>query len=755
MATSVDGNAELELAWQLVEKTGVNVFLTGKAGTGKTTFLRRLKASLPKRMVVVAPTGVAAINAEGVTIHSFFQLPLSPFVPGGTVKTDGDRRYQFGKEKRNIIRTLDLLVIDEVSMVRADLLDAVDDVLRRYRDSRLPFGGVQLLMIGDLQQLPPVVKDDEWQMLRQWYDTPFFFGSRALQQTRHVTIELQRVYRQSDNRFVEMLGHVREGSLTAADLALLNTRVRTGREPVDGIIRLTTHNRTADRWNDERLRALPGSPQHYKASVEGTFPATSFPADETLTVKPGCQVMFLKNDPSPAHQFYNGKLGRVVEATNDTIRVEGLDDHRVVEVKPMEWTNARYVIDKESKEIREEVDGVFSQYPLRLAWAITIHKSQGLTFDRAVLDVGAAFAAGQTYVALSRLRSLEGLVLTEPLSPQAVIVDGFVTRYMADELQQAATLGQHIGGLQKEYYQHLLGELFDYQPIRWALQKVTRLVDEHLYRQYPRLLARFKEAAPRLAEEVFDVAPRFMTQCAGLLADSNDYEHDEQLSERIHKACRYFEDKTFTLLNPLLTDSKSLESDNRKVAEQLDEALDSLRRAVELKVALLRYVFNEGFQVGPYLKRKATVVLDMETGKGSAYDQSATAKNKKKGERTAARATDKRKKASLPSKEQTTKLLPKPARTTGDDRTTAEDADISYPELYQTLRRWRAALAFKEQKGAYLILSNAALIAIVNALPTNMAELKRVKGMGPAKCAEYGTQLLEIVRDYVSENADW
>ena len=735
----MEKNEALELAWQLVEGTGINVFLTGRAGTGKTTFLRELRTRLPKRMVVVAPTGVAAINAEGVTIHSFFQLPLSPFVPGGKVRSDGGRKYQFSKQKKNIIRTLDLLVIDEISMVRADLLDAVDDVLRRYRDSSRPFGGVQLLMIGDLQQLAPVVKDDEWALLREYYDTPFFFGSRALQQTRHVTIELQHVYRQTDQSFIDLLNKVRTGTLTSEDLERLNARVTKDDNTPEGVIRLTTHNRTADGYNERRLQAIPRVARLYRATVEGTFPETSYPADETLTLKVGCQVMFLKNDVSFEHRFYNGKLARVTELKDDEVSVVGLDDGRSITVGPMEWTNARYVIDKESREIREEVEGVFRQFPLRLAWAITIHKSQGLTFDRAVVDVNAAFAAGQVYVALSRCRTLEGLMLTEPLRPGSVITDSVVTRYMDVELSEAQTVSGRLGDLKREYFLYLVNEFFDLQPLRWAWQKLLRLVDEHLYRDYPRLLVRYKEMAPQLESEVFDVAPRFCRQCADIVAASTDYEHDALLHGRIHKACIYFEGKLSSQLGTLLADARTLESDNKKVAEQLEETLDNLRQLYGLKVSLLRFVAQSGFTVSSYLKQKARFTLDGEKGSSAAPPA--------KGEGKLARSSRAKAKSSPSAKERRGGLKPSPLR----ESEARGESDIAYPELFETLRRWRGTEAFREHKSAYYILSNAALIAIANALPTNAAQLKRLKGMGPAKVAKYGEEILELVRDYIAE----
>ena len=390
-------NEQLELAWQFVERTGVNVFLTGKAGTGKTTFLRQLKERSPKRMIVVAPTGVAAINAGGVTIHSFFQFPLAPYVPGSSFNTK-DERFRFSKEKKRIIRTLDLLVIDEISMVRADLLDQIDAVLRLHKDKNRPFGGVQLLMIGDLSQLAPVARESDWTLLREYYTTPYFFGSKALQQTRHVTIELQHVYRQTDTTFVDILNEVRENRLTANGLAMLNSRYCKEEKVLnsEGVIRLTTHNLTANNYNEQRMDSLKGKRYTYEAEITGTFPESSYPAEKTLELKKGCQVMYLKNDTQGA-RYYNGKLGIITSLDDDHIKVRGLDDDTEVEVTPDIWTNARYVIDKESKEIREEIDGEFRQYPLRLAWAITVHKSQGLTFDRAVIDVNAAFAAGQVY----------------------------------------------------------------------------------------------------------------------------------------------------------------------------------------------------------------------------------------------------------------------------------------------------------------------------------------------------------------------
>lgn len=396
---------EAQQAWDIIEKTRANLFLTGKAGTGKTTFLRELKRRSPKRMVVLAPTGIAAINAGGVTIHSFFQLPLSPYLPGTTFGGREQRRYQFSKQKRNIIRTMDLLVIDEISMVRSDLLDAVDNVMRRYRQHHLPFGGVQLLMIGDLGQLAPVTTPDEDQLLRQYYDTPYFFSSTALRQAGYLTVELKKVFRQQDATFVTLLNQIRDNRATRETLARLNTRYIPGFAPERGsdYIQLTTHNRQAQSINEAELRALKAPLQRFTAEVEGTFPETSYPADQVLALKRGAQVMFIKN--ATDHRFYNGMLGEVTDIYEGIITVRSKDTGESIALERMEWTNTKYTLNEQTKEIEEKVEGTFRQYPVRLAWAITIHKSQGLTFNHAVIDASRSFSHGQTYVALSRCRS--------------------------------------------------------------------------------------------------------------------------------------------------------------------------------------------------------------------------------------------------------------------------------------------------------------------------------------------------------------
>jgi PIF1 helicase. len=388
-------------------------------------------------MIVLAPTGVAAINAGGVTIHSFFQLPFAPFVPQGTYKKDDTIKNfanKFSQEKINIIKSLDLLVIDEISMVRSDLLDAVDTILRKYKNRYKPFGGIQLLMIGDVQQLAPVVREDEWDLLKRYYTSPYFFHSHSLNETKFITIELHKVFRQSDPTFVSILNSVRENRITQAVIDALNKRYRPGFVPndEDKFITLTTHNYQADTINQMKLDEIDEPEFSYKAKIDGDFPEYSYPTNETLTLKKGAQVMFVKNDPTPEKRYYNGKIGIITAIGKGGIVIKC--DDNVINVEPQSWTNAKYTIDPETKEITEKIEGSFTQYPLKTAWAITIHKSQGLTFDRAIIDAGRAFTHGQVYVALSRCRTIDGMILRTPITQSAIMSDKIIDSFNREHI---------------------------------------------------------------------------------------------------------------------------------------------------------------------------------------------------------------------------------------------------------------------------------------------------------------------------------
>lgn len=421
------GNFELDVARFIVEKTDMSLFLTGKAGTGKTTFLREVVRYTKKKCIVLAPTGIAAVNAGAMTIHSFFQFGLGPFVQG-VVEPKSD--FRINKSKLELIRHLQLLIIDEVSMVRADLMDHIDVELRRIRRNSKPFGGVQLLMIGDLQQLPPIAHGGEDELLRQYYKTLYFFSSAALKSMKYSCIELKNVYRQTDRHFIDILNHARDCTLTSQDISDLNARYIHGfsPKPEDGYIRLMTHNRQVDYVNETEMEKLDSKPYTFVAAVTGTFPEESYPTANSLTLKKGAQVMFIKNDPE--RRFINGTLGEVKSIDKNSIAVRLAESGAIIDVEPMEWQNIRYQFDEESKEISSKQIGRFKQYPLKAAWAITVHKSQGLTFDKAIIDVHAAFSPGQAYVALSRCRTLDGLVLSSPVSASVFMRDNAVDAYM-------------------------------------------------------------------------------------------------------------------------------------------------------------------------------------------------------------------------------------------------------------------------------------------------------------------------------------
>lgn len=597
----------MNLAWQFVKNTGTSIFLTGKAGTGKTTFLRALKDKLPKRMVVVAPTGIAAINANGVTIHSFFQLPFAPYVPNSTFKTEGI--FRISKEKQRILRTLDLLVIDEISMVRADLLDSVDMVLRRYRDRSKPFGGVQLLLIGDLQQLPPVVRDEEWTLLGKYYDSPYFFSSLALKQTGYITIELKHVYRQNDLEFLSLLNKIRDNKADQDTFNRLNNRYIPNFVPPSDTdyIRLVTHNYQAQSINEGKLAELPGVSRQYKASITGEFPEQSYPTEFVLELKENAQVMFVKNDSTGKGRYYNGMLGKVVSTTPRGVTVKGNETGELIDLLPEEWTNAKYVLNKDTHEIEEEVEGTFKQFPLRLAWAVTIHKSQGLTFEHAIIDAQHSFAHGQTYVALSRCKTLEGLVLSSPLSTNAVICDEKVHQFNMDASAHLPN-NEMLSQMQRAYELNLIDELFDFRPIGIAFERITRFIDEHFARRYPRLLQEYRLARPIL-DEIVMVAAKFRLQYTQMLATQQGQELGNEVVQRIRSGAEYFH-KRLSLLVEMHRKNK-IDTDNKALKKTLKERYSDVHEALDFKWNLLKYESREdvSFSIGDYLSTKAKLLL--------------------------------------------------------------------------------------------------------------------------------------------------
>ncbi len=441
--------SEQELAKDFVQNTFVNVFVTGKAGTGKTTFLKSIQETTQKKMAVAAPTGVAAINAGGVTLHSLFQLPIGAFLPTkkhfSEIATNINSLFsnlKMGKAKLDLINELELLVIDEVSMLRCDTLDCIDIILKTIRKNQQEaFGGVQVLFIGDMFQLPPVIKDEEWNLLSQFYNTPFFFSAQVMQECHYVHIEFTEIFRQTDNHFIRLLNNVRNNEMEEADFIKLNERFQPDViEELDNFITLTTHNWKADKINQNQLAKLDGDIFTFNGSLEGDFNDKALPTEMELNLKVGAQVMFVKNDIKPEKKYYNGKLAQIIKISKEDIVVSFFDDKEEYTLEKAKWDNVRYEYNAEDDKINEKIIGSFSQFPIRLAWAVTIHKSQGLTFDRAVIDAGQSFAAGQVYVALSRCRSLEGVFLLTKIAPNAIKSDERIVAFTQDSVSKISKL---------------------------------------------------------------------------------------------------------------------------------------------------------------------------------------------------------------------------------------------------------------------------------------------------------------------------
>ena len=598
-------NEELRIAWDFVEHTGRSIFLTGKAGTGKTTFLKTVVEQSKKRTIVVAPTGVAAINAGGMTIHSFFQLPFTPYVPNARIQS----KFDFGKEKRRIIASLDLLIIDEISMVRSDLLDAIDSVLRRYRNHYKPFGGVQLLMIGDLQQLTPVVTPEDEALLKPYYDTPYFFGSKALQQIEYVTILLSQVFRQEDKAFLDVLNHIREAHPTTNDIATLNQRCQPAFIPKqgEGYIRLTTHNYLADNYNENELKKLPGHSYTFQAQIEGNFPEYSYPTSEVLTLKEGAQVMFVKNDPSGEHRYYNGRIGEIVEISENRVCVLCAGDAEGIEVEPLEWENAQYQLNPETRVIESKVQGTFRQLPLRLAWAITIHKSQGLTFERAIIDANLSFAPGQVYVALSRCKTLEGMVLSQPIEARAIIADKRVEDYIGHQEEAAQKSISQLPQLKEEYYRFLMLELFDFHDIFYKEEHLLRLMTEFFYHAFTDTTELHKRVLSNFSSQTMSVSEKWLQK---IRQSPMEQLYTEEFQERVKRSAEWFESSIQEVFAQSIDLAAQIKSNNKQAMSRFTDALADVRQSVLSRRFLLSKIADQGFSIPIYLHEKQYSLLD-------------------------------------------------------------------------------------------------------------------------------------------------
>lgn len=608
-----------ELAYEYVTKTRQSLFLTGKAGTGKTTFLRRLKVECHKSMTVVAPTGVAAINAEGVTIHSLFQLPPQLFLPTESYRKALLKEMRMEERKQKLLRNLELLVIDEVSMVRSDLLDTMDYVLRHFRHRYdQPFGGVQVLMIGDLYQLSPVVNERDWMLMREYYRGPYFFQSLVFREIQPLYIELDHVFRQQDEQFVRVLNEVRTNTLSEESRALLNTRYQPDwkqQEDEPFHITLSTHNHKVDTMNEREMAKLSGNEYIFRARIKGTFPETMYPMDTELRLKVGARVMFLKNDTHPEKEYYNGKLGVVSHLSKDRIVVESEDENGKTErilVHEEEWVNTRYVTDN-GGEIVPETAGTFTHIPLRPAWAVTIHKAQGLTFDHVVIDAEDAFAAGQVYVALSRCRTLEGMVLLSPIPKNALSSDREVTRYV-DEQSGSAEAEARLPEAERDYRRLVIISMFDFREAIIETEQLQRFVREAGTFD----IERGNRYLPELYHCVSDlesVGEKFRVQLNRiLLSAGSEDERENYLRERLQAAAGYFGPKIGDIIDRL--EKPPFATEDRADARQLERRMQDLQirlfrmshliRSTAPEPTLARYNWALGKFKVPKTPRKST-----------------------------------------------------------------------------------------------------------------------------------------------------
>ena len=696
---TIERNEVFDLAYRFVTETSENIFLTGKAGTGKTTFLKFLKDHCAKNIIVAAPTGVAAINAGGVTLHSLFQLPFHPFIPTARSKEDLLSKLKYNGQRQQLLRKMELLVIDEISMVRCDVIDAIDTILRSVRRKHdLPFGGVQLLCIGDLYQLPPVAPRNDWGILQEYYPSPFFFDSYVIKEQMPLLIELTTIYRQKEHSFVNLLNKVRNNFMDADDFEDLHMRYFPDFRPdeEEKFITLTSHNNQADQINARELHKLIAPSTIYKAVIDGEFAENNYPAEGELVLKVGAQVMFLKNDVV-SKRYFNGKIGVVKQLLKDEIIVDC--DGEDIYVMPETWENNRYVLNREDGKLEQENLGSFIQFPLRLAWAITIHKSQGLTFERVMIDAGAAFSSGQVYVALSRCTSLEGIVLLSKIPAAAIYSNENVVKGQ-QSLTHKGSLAERFAGARQIFTQQLLEEIFSFKEVSHLAQLLQSQVKAHQYK----LNTEAVEWATNLNNSLITderVGLKFSFQIAELMRDEPEIEKNEALQLRINAAASHFEPKFTNYFKAIK--NHPLVTEHREVATEINNTLAQLILSVYTVNYFLDYC-KELFSVTEFLKHKlkfATPRINITcyaSGKSQVY------------------------------------------------------SDVANGELYETLKRWRDMIVEENSIPIFMVASHASLKEIAEYLPLTKKDLMKIGGFGKAKADKYGDDILETVQDYCARH---
>ena len=693
-ANPIERNEIFDLAYRFVTETSENIFLTGKAGTGKTTFLKYLKENCSKNIIVAAPTGVAAINAGGVTLHSLFQLPFDPFIPTTVCKSELLGKLKFNRQRQDLLRKMELLVIDEISMVRCDTMDAIDTILRSVRRRHnLPFGGVQLLCIGDLYQLPPVARREEMNILQQFYSSEFFFDSMVIKEQMPMLIELNKIYRQKEDGFVKLLNKVRNNNMDADDFEDLHQRYFPDFRPSleEKFITLTSHNNQADLINYRELQKLSASSVTYEAIIENDFPEKSYPAEASLVLKEGAQVMFLKNDVVNK-RYFNGKIGVIKSLKEDEIVVEC--DGENIYVPQETWENTRYILTSEGK-LDQETLGTFTQFPLRLAWAITIHKSQGLTFEKVMIDAASAFSSGQVYVALSRCTSLNGIILLSKIPSSAIYSNQNVIKGQ-QSLTPKGSLAERFQGARQVFTQQLLEEIFSFN-------EITRLVDVLAFQVNEQKNKLNNEALPWIIglknKFAIDKATGslFIRHISSFMKQEAVIEKNSPLRQRINDAANHFIPSFFAIQDSIK--KHPLVTEHRETATIINQYLNELYFALYLQNYFLEYC-KQPFSVTSFLQHKIKFAHPRIT-------LSCYASGKKQAV-----------------------------------------SDMPNAELYDTLKRWRDMICEESRTPIYMVANQNTLKEIATYLPFTVKDLTQISGFGKAKAEKYGDDILSTVQDY-------
>jgi hypothetical protein len=695
---SIERNEIFDLAYRFVTETSENIFLTGKAGTGKTTFLKYLKENCSKNIIVAAPTGVAAINAGGVTLHSLFQLPFEPYLPTTASKSALLGKLKFNRQRQDLLRKMELLVIDEISMVRCDTMDAIDTILRSVRRKHnLPFGGVQLLCIGDLYQLPPVARREEMMILQQFYSSEFFFDSLVIKEQMPMLIELNKIYRQKEDSFVNLLNKVRTNNMNADDFEDLHQRFDENFRPSleEKYITLTSHNNQADQINYRELQKLTTNSVTYEAIIEDDFPEKSYPAEGSLVLKTGAQVMFLKND-LVSKKYFNGKIGVVKSLKLDEIIVNC--DGEDIYVPQETWENTRYTLTKEGK-LDQETLGTFTQFPLRLAWAITIHKSQGLTFEKVMIDAAAAFSSGQVYVALSRCTSLTGIVLLSKIPSSAIYSNQNVIKGQ-QSLTPKGSLAERFAGARQIFTQQLLEEIFSFNEINTLVDVLSFHINEQKNKLNKEALAWINDLKNKFAADKA-IGLKFISHIGSFMKQEAVIEKNGALKKRINDAANHFAPRFLEMQeaikkHPLITE-------HRETAGVINEYLNQLFLALHLENYFLQYC-REPFSVTSFLQHKIKFAHPK-------INISCYASGKKQG-----------------------------------------NSDIPNAELYETLKHWRDMICEENDLPIYLLANQNALKEIATYLPFTKNDLMQLSGFGKVKAEKYGDDILDTVKDYCDRN---